>query len=383
MNLKNDITKDIKQGKTPTKQLTDDIDNAFEEVLYSPDNKTISDYKKKETAIITTYLATMGTMISSQLILAAQNGIDGADKTLSANGITEKVKNVEPSVYNDAVKFRYDSMMTNLQKVGASISSNTNNAISNIKNVAGALTLEEQTKASENILKLLKDKSITSFKDAGGKTWTVERYENMLMTTEVMRATRQSLFTRFLEYGQDLVIVRHIGISPECPLCAKWNGQTLSITGDNKDYASLADAELEGLHHINCDHAEYEIPKDVNLSNELVNLPVENPMIDGKMVKGVYSQEGLQRLDDINNIFKNLGYDPSAHAMEMAYNRTNNVNQLINTLKNGEIFIDDQGAKTYFKDRLGIHTDAETKSIITVIPRGKTFNPATKWKKYE
>ena len=159
---------------------------------------------------------------------------------------------------------------------------------------------------------------------------------------------------------------------------------TLSISGGSNIYPSLAYAEENGLHHINCDHAEYEIPKDVNLSKEVTGSPVENPVIDGKMIKGVYSQDGLKRLEEINKTFKDLGYDPSPHSIEMAYKRTNNVNQLSDVLKNGEILRDKKGTKTYWKDRLTIHTDPATKSVITTAYRERNFNPYKKgWTKYE
>ncbi len=69
------------------------------------------------------------------------------------------------------------------------------------------------------------------------------------------------MFTRFVEYGQDLVKIKHLGLSPSCPACAVWNEKIVSLTGKDTTYPSLATAEAGGLHHPYCDHVEYQLPK--------------------------------------------------------------------------------------------------------------------------
>jgi hypothetical protein len=75
----------------------------------------------------------------------------------------------------------------------------------------------------------------------------------MLFRTKVVEARNRGMVNRMAENGYDLVqVTAHAGT---CPICAPWEGKILSISGQSKEYDSVAEAEADGLFHPNCRHA--------------------------------------------------------------------------------------------------------------------------------
>lgn len=374
-----EIKKDLKTNEAAYQKVVlkfqDDINSAFEDVITNPTQKTISDYKKKETVLATAFLAYSSKFFSKKIQESAQNGINTAKQLLKEADKTQKINPVDDAVYNDAVKYRNESIVANLQKVTTNIQANSNKVISDIKNNIDSLSADGQKVIATDIIKQFKDNGITSFKDAGGKTWTVERYAKMLVFNESIKATRQAMFTRFVEYGQDLVRVKHLGISPSCEMCAVWNEKILSLTGKDPNYPSLATAESGGLHHANCDHIEYQLPPDDFNEGQAI----ENPEVDGIMVKGIYSSEDIPKLKEIKTKLESSGYNPTGHAVKRIFERTT-PEKVLDVLKNGETYLDDQKNKTYLKDWVSVHISKNTGMIKTIIDRENKIIPKT-WKK--
>lgn len=99
----------------------------------------------------------------------------------------------------------------------------------------------------------LQDQGLTALKDKGGKSWSLDRYAEMLFRTKAVESRNRGLANRMVENDYDLVQVSdHTG---ECPLCAPWEGKILSLTGATAGYPTLAEAESDGLFHPNCRHA--------------------------------------------------------------------------------------------------------------------------------
>ena len=112
-------------------------------------------------------------------------------------------------------------------------------------------------KATDEVRKqikgILQEQGLSALVDKGGRTWTLDRYTEMLIRTKAVEARNRGLINRVVENRYDLVqISSHF---TDCELCAPWEGKIISLTGETKGYPTLAQAEKEGLFHPNCKHA--------------------------------------------------------------------------------------------------------------------------------
>ncbi|HUT19891.1 MAG TPA: phage minor capsid protein [Anaerolineae bacterium] len=99
----------------------------------------------------------------------------------------------------------------------------------------------------------LRQQGITSFTDKAGKRWNMQTYSDMIARTVSQESQRHGSQNRLIERGYDLVeISSHANA---CDLCEPWQGEIVSLSGDDTAHASMADAVAEGLFHPNCGHA--------------------------------------------------------------------------------------------------------------------------------
>ena len=96
---------------------------------------------------------------------------------------------------------------------------------------------------------------IKPFVDESGRRWETGAYAEMATRTTAGKAAIAGHTDRLQALGQDLVIV---STSPEsCELCSPWEGEVLSISGDDETgeaVASIDEARDAGLQHPNCTH---------------------------------------------------------------------------------------------------------------------------------
>jgi len=139
-----------------------------------------------------------------------------------------------------------------------------------VDDLARAITLEaskgsvlgyQTTKqAAKRIKADLAEKGITGFVDKAGRAWDMGRYTRVLAQETTNGAFRQGTINRFQEHGHDLVrISRHSG---SCRRCTPWEGRTLSLSGNDPDYPSLAEAQGAGLLHVGCLHVLSLAPEE-------------------------------------------------------------------------------------------------------------------------
>jgi hypothetical protein len=89
------------------------------------------------------------------------------------------------------------------------------------------------------------------FIDAAGRPWANDRYLSMLTRTTTARVARDSYFDTLVNNGDDLA---RIGPSGDyCPVCQRWIGIIISISGKSKKFPSYQDAINAGMFHPNCD----------------------------------------------------------------------------------------------------------------------------------
>lgn len=120
--------------------------------------------------------------------------------------------------------------------------------------MAKGLTAGESLQDVRKVIKgTLQEQGLDALKDKSGRSWTLDRYSEMLFRTKAVEARNRGLINRVVENGFDLVQVSsHL---TSCPICAPWQGKILSITGQSRGYPTVAEAEADGLFHPNCRHA--------------------------------------------------------------------------------------------------------------------------------
>ena len=112
--------------------------------------------------------------------------------------------------------------------------------------------VDTRIQATQKMLNEFAAKGITTFVDKAGRNWDLSSYAEMAVRTVSANAARQGHFDRQVEVGEDLVKVSSIGTT--CPICQRWQGVVLSISGKHPKYHSIEEAKAAGLFHPNCKH---------------------------------------------------------------------------------------------------------------------------------
>lgn len=125
----------------------------------------------------------------------------------------------------------------------------------------GKLKGEALKTISSGVKQTIKDNGIDALTDSAGRSWSFDRYAEMLARTKAVESRNTGLANRMLQNGYDLVQVTDTGSSH--PACADWEGEILSLTGNTPGYPTVSDAEADGLFHPNCQHAINVIQPDL------------------------------------------------------------------------------------------------------------------------
>ena len=117
------------------------------------------------------------------------------------------------------------------------------------KVASGTITVRDAVRQE---LDQFASRGITCFVDKAGRAWEMSTYAEMATLTAIERATVQGYVDTMQSYGYDLAVISsHVGA---CPICAAWQGVIVSVSGNDKNYPSLADAEGSGVFHPRCLH---------------------------------------------------------------------------------------------------------------------------------
>ncbi|WP_282698214.1 phage minor capsid protein [Streptomyces sp. CC208A] len=139
----------------------------------------------------------------------------------------------------------------------------------------GGLTRRQ---ATQRALDQFAQRGVTGFVDAAGRSWELAAYAEMAVRSVTARAAVEGHIDALAELGVGLVIVSDAPL--ECPLCAPWEGEVLSLgpergpqtvraekaiqpelhSGPPETVAvhiagSLTEARAAGLFHPNCRHS--------------------------------------------------------------------------------------------------------------------------------
>lgn len=128
-----------------------------------------------------------------------------------------------------------------------------------------AAGIESWNEAVVNCVQKMVDKGITGFTDSAGRNWSPEAYVQMDIRTTAFNASREAVWERAADYGNDLYQVSsHNGARP---LCYPWQAKVISREDrvrDVTDYdgntihvyaqSETSYGQAAGLFGINCRH---------------------------------------------------------------------------------------------------------------------------------
>lgn len=85
-----------------------------------------------------------------------------------------------------------------------------------------------------------------------GMLWQPDVYAEMLGRTAMASTRRVAFRERYLQNGVD--VVRVVPNGTVCPICGRWEGRLLSLTGTTPGIPTYDDARADGMFHPNCAH---------------------------------------------------------------------------------------------------------------------------------
>ncbi len=207
------------------------------------------------------------------LQIKSDNGYVGYDQTVVLNNKSLVSKEEAEHVVEEAIEnMSYEELLENapipmnlkqlvkasnnlLNNASFQVLRNANDAYQQI--MANATTgllagTDTRIQATQKMLNEFASKGITTFVDKAGRNWSLSSYAEMCARTVSSHAALQGHIDRQLEVGEDLVKVSSIGTT--CPICMRWQGVVLSISGNSPKYHSVDEAKAAGLFHPNCKH---------------------------------------------------------------------------------------------------------------------------------
>lgn len=272
MQTKNKIENQIDEIQALSENCERKLKAEFQKVIDNPSESRVKKYQDYETALLALYARELYKAMSEKVSQYMAIGKASAITQLLKKGYSKE--NISAEVFNELRKAQRRFIKASIQKVIASIKQNSRN---NILQMRQAFILEKK-RLAEGFLGVFNKYGVAYFNDARGAKWTLARYTEMLSTNTIASVQRESFFATSLEMGNDLVKIIHLNLSPECELCAPFNGKVLSISGQTKGYMSVAQAENCGLFHISCDHITeaLELSPEKEYGDNLISLSKGN-----------------------------------------------------------------------------------------------------------
>ena len=188
--------------------------------------------------------------LSKGILQAFNLGVDSVSKSLKITGksilsgmVPEHLQRLvlESNNLIDNTSFQ---ILRNTQDMYRQVISETSTGV-----LTGVVTREQ---AAQDALNRFAAKGITGFVDKAGRHWELGSYVEMATRTTTAHAALQGHVDRQAEIGNDLMMISSLGTT--CPICSKWQGKVLSISGNDPKYPSLASAKAAGVFHPNCKH---------------------------------------------------------------------------------------------------------------------------------
>lgn len=152
---------------------------------------------------------------------------------------------------------------------------------------------DTRIQASQKMLNEFASKGITSFVDKSGRNWDLSSYAEMCARTVGSHAALQGHIDRQIEVGEDLVKVSTIGTT--CPICQRWQGVVLSVSGKSPKYHSIDEAKASGLFHPNCKHTLGMFIPELDGEGKVEPAPLDMTTQSSKRNKLIEKQRAYER----------------------------------------------------------------------------------------
>lgn len=291
---------------------------------------------------------------------------------------------------------------------------------------------DTRIQASQKMLNEFAAKGITTFVDKAGRNWDLGSYAEMCARTVGSHAALQGHIDRQIEVGEDLVKVSSIGTT--CPICERWQGVVLSISGNHPKYHSVDEAKASGLFHPNCKHTlvmhipeldgEGKVePKPINMESESSkrNKLIEQQRANERNIRYWKKRKALAITPEdekkCNEKIKAWQYKNLIHCEKNGLRRqyaregvmTGNAQGPMGTFIGGNLkeyeevfknvvgeapkkayqglkmnlqFFADKGYETWLKDEIQSLDDLDVEKAMMKDPNNKAVTPTTLYKKY-
>lgn len=130
-----------------------------------------------------------------------------------------------------------------------------------IEEIIGETVAEKEgvNYAKRLIKQRLRDKvEEAEFVEAGGRIFGLAYYAELVARTELMNAFTQGTLDTMEEYGEDLA--KYLQHDAPCDVCAGFQGEIFSVSGQDPDYEPLTDENTPPIHP-NCECALQPVSK--------------------------------------------------------------------------------------------------------------------------
>lgn len=139
------------------------------------------------------------------------------------------------------------------------------------------------------------------FIDRAGRRWKTGNYFNMLTRTLTREVANQSYIDALLRDGQDLVSIT--GGADPCPVCARWRGLIVSLTGSDKRFPSYEDAREAGVFHPNCVCQLVHVDEELDTEEIEQQAGVVNPRTPTPEDWNVYADRIQEKAKEMEGVF--------------------------------------------------------------------------------
>lgn len=239
--------------------------------LYSPTQKFITSKSKKE------YQSGIQEVQQSLAKLNLKGSFNLINPK-AAQFVMENLKDIQDGALSD-IKLTLSNSYLNIQNslnlviknVKNSLASDVaNNLVSKI--AKGQILGNPRKEISRQLAMYLDDQGITAFhyttKNGDKRKLSLPAYVEGLTRSTLINSRASAVVQQCLEMGHDLVkIDKHLN---ESPMCSKWGGKILSISGNTPGYPTLSeglfngDYKRGGIFHRFCRHSlTVYIPTDI------------------------------------------------------------------------------------------------------------------------
>ena len=257
-------------------------------------------------------------------------GADEAVKQLKNVGADLSVREGFNTVHKDAIAGLVDDTakafgesMTGVNRNAQLLLGKVSRETLTQKIAEGVIGGKARREVNKAIKMTLQEQGLDALVDKAGRSWSLDRYADMLFRTKSVEARNRGLINRMAENGYDLVQVSSHGAS--CQLCAPYEGDILSSTGQTPGYTTVSQAEANGLFHPNCRHAINALIPSLAKLTRAYDPNEDTLFIDSNTIQNKLSKPGKTLLPAYEKIASRELLQPATEYKEMFDEKLQNV----------------------------------------------------------